>query len=55
MAQIQIRKLAKKEEGEKKVEEGLEGYTEILQDISNCADSVCTIKLVSFCCVNLSQ
>lgn len=37
MAQIQIRKLAKKEEGEKKVEEGLEleGYTEILQDIKS--------------------
>ena len=37
MTQIQIRKLAKKEEGEKKVEEGLEldGYTEILQDIKS--------------------
>ena len=35
MAQIQIRKLAKKEEGEKKVEEGLEGYMEILQDIKS--------------------
>ncbi|MGB7533062.1 MAG: PDDEXK nuclease domain-containing protein [Halobacteriota archaeon] len=35
MAQIQIRKLVKKEEGEKKVEEGLEGYTEILQDIKS--------------------
>jgi predicted nuclease of restriction endonuclease-like (RecB) superfamily len=34
MAQIQIRKLAKKE-AEKKVEEGLEGYTEILQDIKS--------------------
>ena len=35
MAQIQIQKLAKKEEGEKKGEEGLEGYTEILQDIKS--------------------
>ncbi|MBL7117729.1 MAG: DUF1016 family protein [Candidatus Syntrophoarchaeum sp.] len=35
MAQIQIQKLAKKEEGGKRVEEGLEGYTEILQDIKS--------------------
>ena len=37
MAQIQIQKLAKKEEAEKKGEEGLEleGYTEILQDIKS--------------------
>jgi len=35
MAQIQIRKLAKKEEGGKNGEEGLEGYTEILQDIKS--------------------
>ncbi|MEA1945217.1 MAG: DUF1016 N-terminal domain-containing protein [Euryarchaeota archaeon] len=34
MAQIQIQKLAK-EEVEKKGEEGLEGYTEILQDIKS--------------------
>ena len=34
MAQIQIQKLAKKE-AEKKGEEGLEGYTEILQDIKS--------------------
>ncbi len=35
MAQLQIQKLAKKEEGEKKGEEGLDGYTEILQDIKS--------------------
>ena len=35
MAQIQIQKVVKKEEGEKSIEEGLEGYTEILQDIKS--------------------
>ena len=32
---MQIQKLTKKEEGEKRVEEGLEGYAEILQDIKS--------------------
>ena len=35
MAQIQIQKVVKKQELEKKRGEGLEGYTEILQDIKS--------------------
>ena len=35
MAQIQIQKVVKKQELEKKRREGLEGYTEILQDIKS--------------------
>jgi hypothetical protein len=35
MAQIQIQKVVKKQELEKKGEEGLDGYTEILQDIKS--------------------